>query len=244
MKGIIISGISEKWASPYGKVIPKQLLPVYDKPMIFYPIDTLLKAGIKEILVITTSSHQQLFREILSGYKGATFQFDCQDAPNGIAEAISIGKDFIGGDNVCLVTGDTIIDGEPFMAQLKIAIKAADVSANATIFVADNHEDDQYGIVTYNHTTKEKQIEGKTDTSYFHSITGLYVFPNRVVKKLEGIKPSERGLLEITAVHKHFQEDEKLRIQKLDKECCWFAPSNFEDLIKVNNYFYKNNKNK
>jgi glucose-1-phosphate thymidylyltransferase len=212
--------------------------------MIFYPIDTLLKSGIKEILVITTNSHQQLFREILSDYKGVTFQFACQDAPNGIAEAISIGKDFIGGDNVCLVMGDTIIDGEPFMAQLKIAIKAADVSANATIFVADNHEDDQYGIVTYNHTTKEKQIEGKTDTSYFHSITGLYVFPNRVVKKLEGITPLERGLLEITAVHKHFQKDEKLRIQKLDKECCWFAPSNFEDLIKVNNYFYKNNKNK
>lgn len=212
--------------------------------MIFYPIDTLLKAGIKEILVITTSSHQQLFREILSDYKGVTFQFASQDTPNGIAEAISIGKEFIGGDNVCLVTGDTIIDGEPFMAQLRTASKAADVSANATIFVADSHEDDQYGIVTYNHTTKEKQIEGKTDTSYFYSITGLYVFPNRVVKKLEGIKPSERGLLEITAVHKLFQEDEKLRIQKLDKVCCWFAPSNFEDLIKVNNYFYKNNKNK
>lgn len=244
MKGIIISGISEKWARPYGKVIPKQLLPVYDKPMIFYPIDTLLKAGIKEILVITTSSHQQLFREILSDYKGVTFQFASQDTPNGIAEAISIGKDFIGGDNVCLVTGDTIIDGETFKAQLRTASKAADVSANATIFVADSHEDDQYGIVTYNHTTKEKQIEGKTDTSYFYSITGLYVFPNSVVKKLEGIKPSERGMLEITAVHKLFQEDGKLRIQKLDKECCWFAPSSFEDLIKLNNYFHKNNKNK
>lgn len=244
MKGIIISGVSEKWASPYGKTIPKQLLPVYDKPMIFYPIETLLKAGINEILVITTSRHQQLFKDILSNYNDAKFQFASQDTPNGIAEAISIGKNFIAGDNVCLVTGDTIIDGDSFIAQLRTAIKATDVSANATIFVADTHEDDQYGIVTYNHSTKEKQIEGKSDSSYFYSITGLYVFPNRVVKKIEGIKPSERGLLEITAVHKLFQEDEKLRIQKLDKDCCWFAPSSFEDLIKVNNYFYKNNKNK
>lgn len=244
MKGIIISGVSEKWAIPYGKIIPKQLLPVYDKPMIFYPIETLLKAGINEILVITTSKHQHLFKDILSDFSDVKFQFACQDTPKGIAEAISIGKDFIGGDNVCLVTGDTIIDGEPFMVQLRTAIKAADVSANATIFVADNHEDNQYGIVTYSHSTKEKQIEGKSNTSYFYAITGLYVFPNRVVKKIESIKPSDRGLLEITAVHKLFQEDEKLRIQKLDKECCWFAPSNFEDLIKVNNYFYKNNKNK
>lgn len=108
--------------------------------MIFYPIETLLKTGINEILVITTSKHQQLFRDILSDYNDVKFQFACQDAPNGIAEAISIGKEFIASDNVCLVTGDTIIDGESFFLQLKTAIKAAEVSANATIFITDNHE--------------------------------------------------------------------------------------------------------
>lgn len=244
MKGIIISGVSERWANPYGLVIPKQLLPVYDKPMIFYPIELLRKVGVCELLVITTSKHKQLFNEMLSEYKDVTFQFACQDVPNGIAEAITIGKDFIADDDVCLVTGDTIIDGKSFLLKLKTAIKAAEVSANATIFIADNHEEDQYGIVTYNHITKENLIEGKSNTSNFYSITGIYVFPNRVIKKIEAIKPSERGLLEITAVHKLFQKDEKLRIQKLEKDCCWFAPSNFDDLIKVNNYFYKNNKSR
>ena len=239
MKGIILSGDSGTRLYPLTLGIPKQLLPIYDKPMIYYPIDTLVKAGISEILVITTSLQQPAFK----GYLADDSSLNCklayavQDEPKGIAEALVIGKEFIGNDAVCLITGDTIIYGETLSQQLHKAFKAVEKSGNATIFVSKDTDADQYGKVI-----SDKRIVGESNDYYYKSITGLYVFPKGAVEKVGLIEPSERGLLEITALSQLYQEDNKLQIQELTQDCEWLDTNTLDSLVKCNTFMQKHSK--
>lgn len=238
MKGIILAGDSGPRLHPLTLGIPKQLIPIYDKPMIYYPIDILVKAGITELLIITTEEQQPLFRKAIGDCEqfGCKVTYAIQNEPNGIADAINIAADFIGKDGVCLITGDTIIDGPDFGEQIKKSIRAVKKSGNATIFVENKTYDDQYGRVVMDKDRKPLCIEGDMDTNYYYSIASLYVFPNKVVDIAKEIMPSERGRYEITDVNKRFFEECKLQVQVLDSKCIWFDTNTFDNILKCGNY--------
>lgn len=238
MKGIILAGNSGTNLFPLTIALPKQLLPIYDRPMIYYPIETLVQAGINDILIITTQEHQSLFKKTLAvnPYKETHFSYAVQDAPEGIAQAISIGKEFIGKDSVCLITGDTIIVEHNIKKKLNTAIKTAEKSGNATIFVKRDWDSNQYGKVILNNDGTINSIGGNVDSQNYYSITGLYVFPHSVVQRIDRIKPSERGKLEITSINKLFFEECKLQIQKLNIDCKWFDTNTFDNLLSCSKY--------
>ena len=238
MKGIILAGDSGPRLHPLTLGIPKQLIPIYDKPMIYYPIDILVKAGITELLIITTEEQQPLFRKAIGDCEqfGCKVTYAIQNEPNGIADAINIAADFIGKDGVCLITGDTIIDGPDFSEQIKKSIRAVRKSGNATIFVENKTYDDQYGRVVMDKDRKPLCIEGDMDTNYYYSIASLYVFPNKVVDIAKEIMPSERGRYEITDVNKRFFEECKLQVQVLDSKCIWFDTNTYDNILKCSNY--------
>lgn len=238
MKGIILAGDSGSRLYPLTLGIPKQLIPIYDKPMIYYPIEILVKAGITELLVITTEAHQPFFRKSL-GYAekfGCKVKYASQKEPNGIADAINIAADFIGKDSVCLITGDTIIDGLDFCEQIKKSIRAVKKSGNATIFVENKTYEDQYGRVVMDKDRKPLSIMGDVDASHYYSIASLYVFPNKVVDIAKEIMPSERGRYEILDVNRRFFEECKLQVQVLDSKCIWFDTNTFDNILKCSNY--------
>lgn len=241
MKGIILAGDSGSKLHPLTLGIPKQLLPIYNKPMIYYPIDTLVQSGIKDILVITTAEHQPLFQKALSDGScfDATFQYAIQEEANGIAQAINIASDFIGKDSVCLITGDMIIAGEGVRNHITKAIRAVEKSGHATIFVENKNYPDQYGRVVMNHDRKVESIEGETATNYYYSIASFYVFPNTVLQVAKDIVPSERGRYEITDVNKRFLEVCKLQVQVLDSSCIWFDTNTIDNINKCSLYFSK-----
>lgn len=238
MKGIILAGDSGSRLHPLTFGIPKQLIPIYDKPMIYYPIDILVKAGITELLIITTEEYQQLFRKAIGDGEqfGCKVTYAIQNEPNGIADAINIAADFIGKGGVCLITGDTIIDGPDFSEQIKKSIRAVRKSGNATIFVENKTYDGQYGRVVMDKDRKPLSIEGDMDTNYYYSIASLYVFPNKVVDIAKEIMPSERGRYEITDVNKRFFEECKLQVQVLDSKCIWFDTNTYDNILKCSNY--------
>ena len=238
MKGIILAGDSGSRLHPLTLGNPKQLIPIYDKPMIYYPIDILVKAGITELLMITTEEYQPLFRKAIGDGEqfGCKVTYAIQNEPNGIADAINIAADFIGKDGVCLITGDTIIDGPDFNEQIKKSVRAVRKSGNATIFVENKTYDDQYGRVVMDKDRKPLSIEGDMDTNYYYSIASLYVFPNKVVDIAKEIMPSERGRYEILDVNKRFFEECKLQVQVLDSKCIWFDTNTFDNILKCGNY--------
>lgn len=238
MKGIILAGDSGSRLHPLTLGIPKQLIPIYDKPMIYYPIDILVKAGITEFLIITTEEHQTLFRKAIGDGEqfGCKVTYAIQNDPNGIADAINIAADFISKDGVCLITGDTIIDGLDFSEQIKKSIRAVRKSGNATIFVENKTYENQYGRVVMDKDRKPLSIEGDMDTNFYYSIASLYVFPNKVVDIAKEIMPSERGRYEITDVNKRFFEECKLQVQVLDSKCIWFDTNTFDNILKCCNY--------
>lgn len=244
MKGIILAGDSGSRLHPLTLSIPKQLLPIYNKPMIYYPIDTLVESGIKDILVITTTEHQSLFKKALGdGCKfDAKFHYAIQDEANGIAQAFNIASDFIGKDSVCLITGDMIISGEGVKNHISKAIKAVEKSGNATIFVDNMNYPDQYGRVVMNSKRKIENVVGETETHSYYSIASFYVFPNAVLKIAKEVVPSERGRYEITDVNKRFFEECKLQAQVLDSKCRWFDTNTFDNLLTVAEYFRQLNK--
>ena len=238
MKGIILAGDSGSSLHPLTVALPKQLLPIYDRPMIFYPIETLVQAGIYEILIITTQEHQSLFKKTISNlsFKVVHFSYAIQNTPEGIAQAISIGKEFIGKESVCLITGDTIIIENNISKKLRTAIKTAEKSGNATIFVKRDWDSNQYGKVILNTDGTIHYIGGNVDTQNYYSITGLYVFPNSVIQRIDRIEPSERGRFEITSINKLFFEECKLQIQKLNLDCMWFDTNTFDNLLTCSKY--------
>lgn len=245
MKGIVLAGDSGTRLFPLTIGIPKQLLPIYDVPMIYYPIRTIIKSGISEILIITSVEQSALFKENLGdGSKfGASFSYACQISPDGIAQAIMIAQDFIGNDSVCLITGDTIIDGDNFAEMLKTAVKAADKSANATVFVDRDYDTSQYGRVLLDEHGSFRTIAGTSDDNRYYSITGVYVFPNSVLKQVGRITLSERNRLEIISVSKLFHEDNKLQIRKISDNDLWFDTNTPESILKCGNYMQKRREN-
>lgn len=204
MKGIVLAGDSCLKLHPLTIGIPKQLLPLYDKPMIYYPIQTLLSAGIKDIMIITTTEQQSMFRKYLGdgSFFNATFIYAYQDTPKGIADALTIGKDYVDKEGVCLITGDTILIGQDVLRLITKASKALKNSGSATIFVKRDSDANQYGKVLLNKNGKCETIVGSSSRHNYSSITGLYVFPQNAINMEAIIDLSERGLLEITSLNK------------------------------------------
>lgn len=246
MKGIIIAGDSGTALYPITLGIPKQLLPVYSKPMIYYPMGILIETGIKEILIITSKEHKDTFIYALGD--GSTFgvqiTYVSQEKPEGIAQAIMIGQEFIGSESACLITGDTIIIGENLQRTLIKAFKAAEKSGNATLFVDNDYDPQQYGMVVLDKNGKVEEIAGTTNKPNYYSITGLYVLPNSVLKYIFSIKKSERNRYEMTSVSKAFHNKNKLKIQKLPADCKWLNTNTFDDLLESSQYVkeYDNNR--
>lgn len=239
MKGIILAGDSGSRLHPLTLGMPKQLLPIYDKPMIYYPIETLVHSGINDILIITTREYQPLFQKTLGDGNlfNAKFKYAIQEHANGIAQAINIATDFIGKDSMCLITGDMIIAGDGVKNHIAKAIKAVEKSGNATIFVENKSYPDQYGRVVMGTGKKVERIVGETVAQYFYSIASFYVFPNSVIKYANKVELSERGRYEITDINKRFFEDCKLQVQVLDRNCTWFDTNTFDNLLTVAEYF-------
>lgn len=241
MKGIILAGDSGERLHPLTSGVPKSLLPIYDRPMVYYPLSVLLESGITEILVITTNEEQDVFRRSLGNGRtfGAHISFACQEKPEGIAQAIMIGREFIGSDSLCLVTGDTIIQGNSLQQQLSKAYKAADKSGNATIFVDQDYDPTQYGMVVLGEKGHLAEIAGVSSKPNYYSITGIYVFPNSVLKHIFKLEKSERNRYEITSVSKVFQSQKKLQIQKLPSDCTWLDTSTVDGLINSSLFMQK-----
>ena len=234
MKGIILAGDSGNRLHPITLGVPKQLLPVYDRPMVYFPIQTLLDAGVKDILVITAIPYIDAFKASLGdGHKfGANITYACQQKREGIAQAIAIGKIFIGTNSVCLITGDTIILGDKFTEQLNKAIKAAEKSSNATIFVKYDSDPLQYGKVLYGRDNKVNGIVGDTNSTNYLSIAGIHVFPNNVIRRIDNVQISERGLYEITSINQMYYKNQRLQIQRLHPACEWLDTNSFDNLME------------
>ena len=238
MKGIVLAGDTGSRLHPLTLGVPKQLLPIYDKPMIYYPIETLVQSGIRDILIITTVEHHTLFQKALGdGTRfDANFQYAIQEEASGIAQAINIASNFIGKDSVCLITGDMIIAGDGVKNHISKAIRAVEKSGNATIFVENKNYPDQYGRVVMNRDRKIESIVGVTNTNDYYSIASFYVFPNTVLKVAKEIVPSERGRYEITDVNKFFFDKCKLQVQVLDSNCIWFDTNSIDNMQKCSIY--------
>ena len=242
MKGIILAGDSGTGLHPLTLGVPKQLLPLYNKPMIYIPLAVLVESGVTDILIITAKEYKETFYHALGDGSafGVNLFYSYQEKPEGIAQAIMIGQDFIGNDSVCLVTGDTIIIGESLQKSLAKAYKTAEKSGNATIFVDNDYDPQQYGVVVLGKNGKADEITGKSKRSnYYYSITGLYVFPNSVLKYIFSIEKSERNRYEITSVSKVFHDKNMLQIQKLPSDCFWLDTNSFDNIVNSSVFFQK-----
>ena len=241
MKAIILAGGSSSRLHPLTQAIPKQLLPIYDRPMIYYPIETLTNAGIKDILIITSPEHSSIFPKALGDGTlfGATFTYAIQDAPKGIAEAINIGRDFIGDSDVSLITGDTVLISESITTLINKAIKAVNTSGCATVFVNKDNDPHQYGKVILKPNGKVETIVGSSNLVNYCSITGLYVYPNSVIDKVYQLSPSSRGLYEITDLNLLFLKENKMQVLQLPNDCRWLDTNSFDSLLAASEYIKK-----
>lgn len=240
-KGIILAGDSGDRLHPLTLGIPKQLLPLYDKPMIYYPIELLVGVGVKDILIITSQQHASTFILALGDGSafGARFTYAVQPKPDGAAQAFMIGEDFLENEPVCFITGDCIIFGKDRNIKLQKAMRAAKNSGQASIFVCRDRDPNQYGVVTLDSEGKCLTIEGKSTKSLYYSITGLYVFPKGVADYAKIIEKSDRGRLEVTSLNKTYFEKNKLQVQVLGDDFLWFDTNSFDSLQVINNYIQK-----
>lgn len=243
MKGIVLAGDQGPKLYPITMGIPKQLLPIYDKPMIYFPIQTLLEVGVTDILIITSPQYTANFVNTLGdGSKfGANFSYAIQANPDGVAQAFTIGEEFLAQESACLITGDCIILGDNRTQKLKKAIRAAENSGQATIFVCRDSDPDQYGVVHLDSKGRCEKIEGNPSAPSYYSITGLYVFPKGVADYAKIIDKSERGRYEITSLNQTYLTENKLQVQILGNDFSWYDTNSFDNLMKVCNYIQKCN---
>lgn len=236
MKGIVLAGGSGTRLYPITKGVSKQLLPIYDKPMVYYPISVLMQAGIREILVISTPDDLPSFCRLLGDGSdlGVRFEYAVQPSPDGLAQAFIIGRDFIGDDDVCLVLGDNIFHGADFVRLLEEAVRTVREERKATVFGYRVDDPERYGVAEFDRegnclSIEEKPARPKSN----YAVVGLYFYPNKVVRIAEGIRPSERGELEITAINQTFLQAGELKVQTLQNGFAWLDTGTHDSLAEA-----------
>jgi len=239
MKGIVLAGGSGTRLYPITKGVSKQLLPIYDKPMVYYPISALMLAGIRDILIISTPQDLPAFRRLLgdgSDY-GVHFQYAEQPSPDGLAQAFLIGKEFIGQDSVCLVLGDNIFHGNGLTPMLKAAVRDAEENGKATVFGYWVSDPERYGVAEFDREGNCLSIEEKPQKPKSnYAVVGLYFYPNQVVRVAQGIRPSARGELEITSVNQVFLQEGQLKVQVMGRGFAWLDTGTHDSLAEASTF--------
>jgi len=239
MKGIILAGGSGTRLYPSTKAISKQLIPIYDKPMIYYPLSMLMLAGIREVLIISTKEDTPKYESLLSNGKsiGMKFSYKIQPSPDGLAQAFILGEDFIGKDNVCLILGDNIFYGDSIPEKLREVVADINTSNNATVFGYYVNDPERYGVVEFDKNGDAISIEEKpTAPKSNYAVSGLYFYPNDVIEIAKKQKPSDRGELEITDTNKSYLSQGRLKVEKLGRGYAWLDTGTHDSLLEASQF--------
>ena len=238
MKGIVLAGGSGTRLYPITKGVSKQLVPIYDKPMVYYPISVLMLAGIKDILIITTPEDQAGFKALLGDGSelGVRFEYTVQPSPDGLAQAFTLGEQFIGDDDVCLILGDNIYHGHNLTPMLRSAVANAQQN-KATVFGYHVQDPERYGVAAFNDQGQVISLEEKpTQPKSNYAVTGLYFYPNDVIQKAKQVTPSERGELEITTVNQIYLQENRLMLETMGRGYAWLDTGTHESLLEASSF--------